>query len=454
MNNENTLHGAKLWEKSVHVTEEIDRFTVGHDRELDLYLAKYDVLGSMAHVTMLHSIGLIADEELPVLLRELRAIYQVAESGDFVIEDGIEDVHSQVELMLTRKLGDMGKKIHSGRSRNDQVLVDLKLFTRDKIREVAEVVRDLFAELQQQSERYKNVLMPGYTHLQVAMPSSFGLWFGAYAESLADDMLLLEAAYRMTNRNPLGSAAGYGSSFPLNRTMTTELLGFDSMDYNVVYAQMGRGKNERNVAFALAGIAGTVAKLAFDACMFNSQNFGFVRLPDECTTGSSIMPHKKNPDVFELIRARCNKLQALPTQVVMIMNNLPCGYFRDLQEIKEVFLPAFDQLLSCLRMATYIVARMRVNEHILDDARYDLMFSVEEVNRLASEGMPFRDAYKKVGLDIEAHQFTPNKEIHHTHEGSIGNLCNDRIAALMQATYARFGFERVSEAEKKLLGGE
>lgn len=454
MNNENTLHGAKLWEKSVHVTEEIDRFTVGHDRELDLYLAKYDVLGSMAHVTMLHSIGLIADEELPVLLRELRAIYQVAESGDFVIEDGIEDVHSQVELMLTRKLGDMGKKIHSGRSRNDQVLVDLKLFTRDKIREVAEAVRDLFAELQQQSERYKNVLMPGYTHLQVAMPSSFGLWFGAYAESLADDMLLLEAAYRMTNRNPLGSAAGYGSSFPLNRTMTTELLGFDSMDYNVVYAQMGRGKNERNVAFALAGIAGTVAKLAFDACMFNSQNFGFVRLPDECTTGSSIMPHKKNPDVFELIRARCNKLQALPTQVVMIMNNLPCGYFRDLQEIKEVFLPAFEQLLSCLRMATYIVARMRVNEHILDDARYDLMFSVEEVNRLASEGMPFRDAYKKVGLDIEAHQFTPNKEIHHTHEGSIGNLCNDRIAALMQATYARFGFERVSEAEKKLLGGE
>lgn len=454
MNNENTLHGAKLWEKSVHVTEEIDRFTVGHDRELDLYLAKYDVLGSMAHVTMLHSIGLIADEELPVLLRELRAIYQVAESGDFVIEDGIEDVHSQVELMLTRKLGDMGKKIHSGRSRNDQVLVDLKLFTRDKIREVAEAVRDLFAGLQQQSERYKNVLMPGYTHLQVAMPSSFGLWFGAYAESLADDMLLLEAAYRMTNRNPLGSAAGYGSSFPLNRTMTTELLGFDSMDYNVVYAQMGRGKNERNVAFALAGIAGTVAKLAFDACMFNSQNFGFVRLPDECTTGSSIMPHKKNPDVFELIRARCNKLQALPTQVVMIMNNLPCGYFRDLQEIKEVFLPAFDQLLSCLRMATYIVARMRVNEHILDDARYDLMFSVEEVNRLASEGMPFRDAYKKVGLDIEAHQFTPNKEIHHTHEGSIGNLCNDRIAALMQATYARFGFERVSEAEKKLLGGE
>ena len=444
----------KLWEKNYGINEEIERFTVGRDREMDMYLAKYDVLGSMAHITMLESIGLLGSDELKALLAELKNIYAVCERGEFVIEDGVEDVHSQVELMLTRKLGDMGKKIHSGRSRNDQVLVDLKLFTRDKIREVAEAVRDLFAELQQQSERYKNVLMPGYTHLQVAMPSSFGLWFGAYAESLADDMLLLEAAYRMTNRNPLGSAAGYGSSFPLNRTMTTELLGFDSMDYNVVYAQMGRGKNERNVAFALAGIAGTVAKLAFDACMFNSQNFGFVRLPDECTTGSSIMPHKKNPDVFELIRARCNKLQALPTQVVMIMNNLPCGYFRDLQEIKEVFLPAFDQLLSCLRMATYIVARMRVNEHILDDARYDLMFSVEEVNRLASEGMPFRDAYKKVGLDIEAHQFTPNKEIHHTHEGSIGNLCNDRIAALMQATYARFGFERVSEAEKKLLGGE
>lgn len=447
----NTLGGAKLWEKSVHVTAEIDRFTVGHDRELDLYLAKYDVMGSIAHVTMLHSIGLIADDELPVLLRELRAIYDVAASGKFVIEDGIEDVHSQVELMLTRRLGDMGKKIHSGRSRNDQVLVDLKLFTRDKLREVAEAVRTLFVELQQQSERYSGVLMPGYTHLQVAMPSSFGLWFGAYAESLTDDMLLLEAAYRMTNRNPLGSAAGYGSSFPLNRTMTTRLLGFDSMDYNVVYAQMGRGKNERNVAFALAGIAGTVAKLAFDACMFNSQNFGFVKLPDECTTGSSIMPHKKNPDVFELIRARCNKLQALPSQIVLIMNNLPCGYFRDLQEIKEVFLPAFDQLLDCLRMATYIVGRMKVNEHILDDPRYDLMFSVEEVNRLATSGMPFRDAYKKVGLDIEAGRFTPDKHIRHTHEGSIGNLCNAEIAALMDATFNRFGFDRVAAAEQKLL---
>lgn len=441
----------KLWEKNVQVTDEIDRFTVGHDRELDRYLAKYDVLGSMAHVTMLHHIGLIADEELPLLLAELKQIYQRAATGDFVIEDGIEDVHSQVELMLTRRLGDMGKKIHSGRSRNDQVLIDLKLFARDKLREVAEALRSLFEELQKQSERYQQVLMPGYTHLQVAMPSSFGLWFGAYAESLADDLLLLEAAYRLTNRNPLGSAAGYGSSFPLDRQLTTDLLGFDSMNYNVVYAQMGRGKMERTVAFALAGIAGTVAKLAYDACLFNSQNFGFVKLPDECTTGSSIMPHKKNPDVFELIRARMNRLQALPQEVVLIMNNLPCGYFRDLQELKEVFIPAFDQLIDCLHMTTYIIEKMKVNEHLLDDTRYDLMFSVEEVNRLAAEGMPFRDAYKKVGLDIEAGKFHPVKEIHHTHAGSIGNLCNQEVAERMLQTWQRFGFERVAEAEQKLL---
>lgn len=441
----------KLWEKNVQVTDEIDRFTVGHDRELDRYLAKYDVLGSMAHVTMLHHIGLIADEELPLLLAELKQIYQRAATGDFVIEDGIEDVHSQVELMLTRRLGDVGKKIHSGRSRNDQVLLDLKLFARDKLREVAEALRSLFEELQKQSERYQQVLMPGYTHLQVAMPSSFGLWFGAYAESLADDLLLLEAAYRLTNRNPLGSAAGYGSSFPLDRQLTTDLLGFDSMNYNVVYAQMGRGKMERTVAFALAGIAGTVAKLAYDACLFNSQNFGFVKLPDECTTGSSIMPHKKNPDVFELIRARMNRLQALPQEVVLIMNNLPCGYFRDLQELKEVFIPAFDQLIDCLHMTTYIIEKMKVNEHLLDDTRYDLMFSVEEVNRLAAEGMPFRDAYKKVGLDIEAGKFRPVKEIHHTHAGSIGNLCNQEVAERMLQTWQRFGFERVAEAEQKLL---
>ena len=441
----------KLWEKDFEINSEIERFTVGRDREMDLFLAPYDVLGSMAHITMLESIGLIGKDELPVLLRELRAIYDQTQRGEFVIEEGIEDVHSQVELMLTRRLGDMGKKIHSGRSRNDQVLVDLKLFTRHQLQLVAESVKDLFDQLIAKSNQYKDVLMPGYTHLQVAMPSSFGLWFGAYAESLCDDMLFLQAAYRMTNRNPLGSAAGYGSSFPLNRQMTTDLLGFDSMNYNVVYAQMGRGKMERNVSFTLASIAGTMAKLAFDACLFNSQNFGFVRLPKECTTGSSIMPHKKNPDVFELIRAKSNKLQALPQQVTLIMNNLPCGYFRDLQIIKEVFLPAFGEILDCLRMTAYIINKIEVNDHILDDPRYDLIFSVEEVNRLATQGMPFRDAYKKVGLDIEAGRFSPDKDIHHTHEGSIGNLCNDRICLLMDGILTQFGFERVAKAEKELL---
>ena len=379
----------KLWEKSVQVNKEIDRFTVGRDREMDLYLAKHDVMGSMAHITMLQSIGLLTEEELSLLLAELKNIYAEAERGEFVIEDGVEDVHSQVELMLTRRLGDVGKKIHSGRSRNDQVLLDLKLFTRTQLKEVAEAVEQLFHVLILQSERYKNVLMPGYTHLQIAMPSSFGLWFGAYAESLVDDMLFLQAAFKMCNRNPLGSAAGYGSSFPLDRTMTTRLLGFDSLNYNVVYAQMGRGKMERNVAFALATIAGTISKLAFDACMFNSQNFGFVKLPDDCTTGSSIMPHKKNPDVFELTRAKCNK--------------------------------------------------------------YLLIFSVEEVNRLAREGMPFRDAYKKVGLDIEAGNFSHSKQVHHTHEGSIGNLCNDEISALMQKVIEGFNFRGMEEAEKKIL---
>ena len=441
----------KLWEKNFEINKEIERFTVGRDREMDLYLAKYDVLGSMAHITMLESIGLISKDELPVLLRELKNIYDLADRGEFVIEDDVEDVHSQVEMLLTRKLGDMGKKIHSGRSRNDQVLVDLKLFTRHQLMELAEEVKTLFDELIQKSEQYKDILMPGYTHLQVAMPSSFGLWFGAYAESLTDDLLFLQAAYKMTNRNPLGSAAGYGSSFPLNRTMTTELLGFDSMDYNVVYAQMGRGKMERNVAFAIATIAGTLAKLAFDACLFNSQNFSFVKLPKECTTGSSIMPHKKNPDVFELIRAKSNKLQALPQQVTLIMNNLPMGYFRDLQIIKEVFLPAFDELKDCLQMTAYIINKIEVNEHILDNPMYDPIFSVEEVNRLAANGMPFRDAYKKVGLDIEAGQFMPDKNIHHTHEGSIGNLCNDRIQALMNEVFEGFHFERMTEAEKSLL---
>ena len=441
----------KLWEKNYEINKEIERFTVGRDREMDLYLAKYDVLGSMAHVTMLEHIGLIGQDELPLLLSELKTIYATAERGEFVIEDDIEDVHSQVELMLTRRLGDMGKKIHSGRSRNDQVLVDLKLFTRHALMDIAGCVKELFDELIQKSNQYKDILMPGYTHLQVAMPSSFGLWFGAYAESLCDDMLFLQAAYRMTNRNPLGSAAGYGSSFPLNRQLTTDLLGFDTMNYNVVYAQMGRGKTERNVAFALATIAGTIAKMAFDACLFNSQNFSFVKLPKECTTGSSIMPHKKNPDVFELIRAKSNKLQALPQQVTLIMNNLPVGYFRDLQIIKEVFLPAFDELKDCLQMCAYIINKMQVNEHILDNPIYDPMFSVEEVNRLTAAGMPFRDAYKKVGLDIEAGRYTPDKHIHHTHEGSIGNLCNDRIQALMQQTLDGFHFARVIEAEKKLL---
>lgn len=441
----------KLWEKSVQVTDEIDRFTVGHDRELDLYLAPYDVMGSMAHITMLHSIGLIADDELPQLLRELKDIYRQAKEGKFVIEDGIEDVHSQVELMLTRRLGDMGKKIHAGRSRNDQVLLDLKLFTRDRLRRVAEAVRRLFHTLQQQSERYRHVLMPGYTHLQVAMPSSFGLWFGAYAESLADDLLLLQAAYRMANRNPLGSAAGYGSSFPLDREMTTRLLGFEGLNYNVVYAQMGRGKLERTVAAALAGVAGTVAKLAFDACLFNSQNFGFITLPAECTTGSSIMPHKKNPDVFELIRARMNRLQSLPQELLLISNNLPCGYFRDLQELKEAYLPAFDQLTDCLDMACYIVERISVNDHILDDPRYDAMFSVEEVNRLAAAGTPFRDAYKQVGLAIEAGTFRPDKHVRHTHAGSLGNLCNDCTARRMEQLWQEFGFDRVQAAEQALL---
>ena len=441
----------KLWEKNVQVDQEVDRFTVGKDREMDLYLAKYDVLGSMAHITMLERIGLLTAEELQTLLAALREIYKVAESGKFVIEEGIEDVHSQVELMLTRSLGDMGKKIHSGRSRNDQVLLDLKLFTRAQIQELVAAVTDLFEVLIAQSNRYQAVLMPGYTHLQVAMPSSFGLWFGAYAESLVDDLQLLQAAYRVCNRNPLGSAAGYGSSFPLNRQLTTDLLGFDSLDYNVVYAQMGRGKMERTVAFAMAGIAATLSKLAFDACLFNSQNFGFIKLPDQFTTGSSIMPHKKNPDVFELTRAKCNKIQGLPQQITLICNNLPSGYFRDLQIIKELFLPAFDELKDCLQMVTHMMREVKVNEHILDDERYALMFSVEEVNRRVLAGVAFRDAYKQVGLEIEAGQFKPDKKVAHTHEGSVGNPCNDQIVQLMRTVIQGFDFERMNQAEKQLL---
>jgi argininosuccinate lyase len=441
----------KLWEKDTQVNKEIERFTVGRDREMDLYLAKYDVIGSMAHITMLEHIGLLTQEELQLLLTELRKIYATAEKEEFIIEEGIEDVHSQVELMLTRKLGDVGKKIHSGRSRNDQVLLDLKLFTRAEIKEVAKATERLFKVLIAQSEKYKQVLMPGYTHLQIAMPSSFGLWFGAYAESLADDMLFLQTAFRICNRNPLGSAAGYGSSFPLNRSLTTRLLGFESLNYNVVYAQMGRGKMERNVAFALASLAATLSKLAYDACLFNSQNFGFVQLPDTCTTGSSIMPHKKNPDVFELIRAKCNKLQSLPQQIMMIAGNLPSGYFRDLQIIKEIFLPAFQELKDCLQMTAYIINEMRVNEHILDDDKYSLLFSVEEVNRLVYGGIPFRDAYKKVGLDIEAGNFSHDKQVQHTHEGSIGNLCNDEITAFMQDAINGFHFQKMEQAEAALL---
>ena len=443
----------KLWEKNVQVDHEVDLFTVGKDREMDLYLAPYAVFGAMAHITMLESIGLLTKEELQLLLKELRAIHSVAEKGEFVIEEGIEDVHSQVELMLTRQLGDMGKKIHSGRSRNDQVLLDLKLFTRAKIQQIVKSAEKLFQVLLEQSDRYKHVLMPGYTHLQIAMPSSFGLWFGAYAESLVDDLRLMEAAYRICNRNPLGSAAGYGSSFPLNRQMTTDLLGFDSLDYNVVYAQMGRGKMERTVAFAMAGIAATLSKLAFDACLFNSQNFGFIKLPDQFTTGSSIMPHKKNPDVFELTRAKCNKIQGLPTQITLICNNLPSGYFRDLQIIKEVFLPAFDELNDCLTMVTHMMREIKVNEHILDDDKYALVFSVEEVNKRVLNGVPFRDAYKQVGLEIEAGQFVPQKQVNHTHEGSIGNLSNDKIAALMKEIMNTFQFEKVNQAEKELIHG-
>ncbi|MTK54382.1 argininosuccinate lyase [Paludibacter sp.] len=441
----------KLWDKGVKTDKEIERFTIGRDQEMDLYLAKYDVLGSMAHITMLESIGLLEKEELQQLLKELKNIYEIVQKGDFVIEEGIEDVHSQVELMLTRALGEMGKKIHSGRSRNDQALLDLKLFARAEIEKTVTKVCDLFDVLIAQSNRYKNVLMPGYTHLQIAMPSSFGLWFAAYAESLADDLQLLLSAYKIANRNPLGSAAGYGSSFPLNRQMTTDLLGFETMNYNVVYAQMGRGKMERVATTALASVAATLSKLAFDACMFSNQNFGFIKLPDAFTTGSSIMPHKKNPDVFELTRAKCNKIQAIPQQITMIVNNLPSGYFRDLQITKECFVPTFEELNDCLDMTTTMMDKVAINDHILDDTRYDLIFSVETVNQLAREGMPFRDAYKKVGLDIEAGNFHPDKNIHHTHEGSIGNLCNNEIAAYKNEIVGQFNFNKVEQAYDKLL---
>lgn len=440
----------KLWDKGFKVDEKIDRFTVGHDREMDLYLSQYDIMGTMAHITMLSEQGLLPKEDLAVLLPELKALYAEAKEGRFEIEDGIEDVHSQVELMLTRKLGDLGKKVHTGRSRNDQVMVDLKLFSRAEIEKTVRKMESVFEVLQRKSEEYKDVIIPGYTHLQVAMPSSFGMWFGAYAESLTDDMQMMRAAWNVTNQNPLGAAAGYGSSAPINRTRTTELLGFDDLNYNSVYAQMGRGKTERIISFAYASVAETIGRLAFDGCMYTSQNFGFIHLPDSLTTGSSIMPHKKNPDVFELIRAHCNKIQGVSNSIRLITGNLPSGYFRDMQIIKEVFIPLFEEMNDCLDIVAYAVENMEVRKDIMDDPKYKLAYTVEEVNHLVAEGMPFRDAYKKVGLDVQAGQFEFHGTLHHTHEGSIGNLCNDKVKAKMEAILSGFTFDKVHQATEKL----
>ena len=442
----------KLWQKDTDVNKEIEKFTVGKDRELDLFLAEFDVLGSLAHTAMLQSIGLLTAEELPILHAELKNIYKEIKAGKFTIEDGVEDIHSQVELLLTQRLGEVGKKIHSGRSRNDQVLLDLKLYTRSAIKETVENANELFGLLIQLSEKYKNHLLPGYTHLQIAMPSSFGLWFGAYAESIADDMQMLLAAYKITNKNPLGSAAGYGSSFPLNRQMTTDLLGFESLNYNVVYAQMGRGKTEKNVSAALASLASTLARMAMDVCLYINQNFAFISFPDELTTGSSIMPHKKNPDVFELIRAKCNKLQALPNEISMITTNLPSGYHRDLQIIKESFLPAFETINSCLNIAGYMLKHINIQENILEDPKYKYLFTVEVVNQMVLDGVPFREAYKKVGKLVETNSFTAPDKINHTHEGSIGNLQNNRIKEEMNKVLASFQFSKVDEQVKKLVG--
>lgn len=441
----------KLWQKNTDANQAVDKFTVGRDREMDIYLAEADVLGSLAHTRMLNSIGLLDDKDLEVVQRELKNIHAEIVAGRFKIEDGVEDVHSQVEFMLTERIGDAGKKIHSGRSRNDQVLVDLRIFLRRQIWEIVEDVNHLFRLLQTLSEKYKEVLMPGYTHWQIAMPSSFGLWFGAYAESLVDDTEMMHAAYRICNKNPLGSAAGYGSSFPLNRTMTTRLLGFDTLSFNVVYAQMGRGKTERILAQAMSSVAATLARLAMDNTMFLNQNFNFISYPAELTTGSSIMPHKKNPDVWELIRGKCNLIQGLPNQIAMMTTNLPLGYNRDLQLLKEVLFPAIADLRSCLQMAHYMLENISVQTDILNDPKYDYLFSVEVVNNLALNGTPFREAYKKVGLDIEAGNFKAPHTVHHTHEGSIGNLCNDQIAKLMDAQLEQFHFERVEQAEAELV---
>lgn len=428
----------KLWDKGFEPDKMIEEFTVGNDRQLDLRLARYDVEGSMAHIRMLESIGLLQADELEKLLAALADIRDTIDRGEFTIEEGVEDVHSQVEFMLTARLGDLGKKIHSGRSRNDQVLVDLKLFMRDELKKIAEASGHLFDRLQHLSEQYKDVLMPGYTHLQVAMPSSFGLWFGAYAEALADDMQMLLAAYNIANQNPLGSAAGYGSSFPLNRTMTTELLHFADMHYNVVAAQMSRGKTERAAAMAIGAIASTLGHLAMDVCMWMCQNFGFVKFPDEFTTGSSIMPHKKNPDVFEIMRGKCNRLQSVQNEIALLTANLPLGYNRDLQLLKDIIFPATTEMVQCLDMASFMLEHIQVNTDILSDPRYDYLFTVEDVNRLALGGMPFRDAYKTVGMQVQRGEYRPTKSVHHTHEGSIGNLCNDRIAAKMRRILDKF----------------
>ncbi len=444
----------KLWDKGTEINQLIENFTIGRDTEMDLFLAEFDVIGSLAHIKMLHSVGLLTASELESLTDALREIYQIIKDGKFIIEAGSEDVHSQVELLLTRKLGDAGKKIHSGRSRNDQVLLDLKLFTRNEIKSVVTQTFELFEILVAQAEKYKQLLMPGYTHLQVAMPSSFGLWFGAYAESLTDDLILLQAAYRVADQNPLGSAAGYGSSFPLDRQMTTDLLGFESMNYNVIYAQMGRGKVEKTVAFALASIAATLSKLAYDVCLFMSQNFNFVSLPDELTTGSSIMPHKKNPDVFELLRSHCNRIQSLPNQITLMTNNLPSGYFRDLQLIKEVFIPSFTELKSCLSIACFAISNIKVNDRIMDDNRYENIYSVEEVNRMVLQGVPFRDAYRQVGESISKGDFHPDKNLHHTHEGSIGNLCLQEIQHKMELILQSFNFAKAEKATDTLLADQ
>lgn len=441
----------KLWQKDKTSLKEVEQFTVGNDRNLDIHLAPFDVLGSLAHIKMLETVGLLAKEELGLLEKELKNIYRQIAEGKFVLTDGVEDIHSQVELMLTEKLGDFGKRIHSARSRNDQVLLDLKLYMRSEIERTVSATKELFDLLMEQSEKYKTHLLPGYTHLQLAMPSSFGLWFGAYAESLADDMITLEAAYRVVNKNPLGSAAGYGSSFPINRQLTTELLGFDDMNYNVVYAQMGRGKTERIVASALANIAATLSKLSMDACLYLNQNFGFISFPDELTTGSSIMPHKKNPDVFELIRSHCNRIQALPNEIMLMTTNLPSGYHRDLQLIKEHIIPAFENLQACLQMTGLMLGNIRVKKDILKEEKYAFLFSVEEVNKLVMQGMPFRDAYKKVGLDIGQGKFSHSVSPEHTHEGSIGNLCNDRIRNAMDDIIQKFNFTRAKIALQQLL---